>query len=60
MEALRSAGHLRKSHGIVFRIDVGGMLRHVPWMSSEPEAEAGGGTCRPAFLPLILKSGATS
>ena len=42
MEALRSAGHLRKSHGIVFRIDVGGMLRHVPWMSSEPEAEAGG------------------
>lgn len=37
MAALRSAGHLRKSHGIVFRIDVGGMLRHVPWTPPAPE-----------------------
>lgn len=39
LQALRSAGQLRKSHGIAFRIDVGGMLRHVPRPSPEPEAE---------------------
>lgn len=39
MEALRAAGPLRKSHGIVFRIDVGGMLRHMPWTATEPKAE---------------------
>lgn len=42
MEALRTAGSLRRSRGAVFRVDVGGMLRHVPFAPSEDRPEDSG------------------